>query len=136
MGREASMRGHRAIAAQRRAPPWRGPEPGPEAWRLARRRRRVSARWLPSARNSGLDRTWKSVAVHEAAITFAIASAVLTVCDYDLRRRLTSFPSYDGTIGFSTRTMDDTIGSIDYLNIPTHGMGYGTFLANCHSNLT
>jgi hypothetical protein len=33
---------------------------------------------VPSARNSGLDSTWKSVPLHAAAMTAAIASAVLT----------------------------------------------------------
>merc|ERR1719231_1505779 len=45
---------------------------------------------VPSARNSGLESTWKSVAAHEACMTLAIASTVLT-----------------GTVDFSTMIFGD-----------------------------
>merc|ERR1719473_2503432 len=47
---------------------------------------------VPSARNSGLESTWKLVPLHEAAITLAIASAVFT-----------------GTVDFSTMIFGDLL---------------------------
>ena len=48
-----------------------------------------------------------------------LSSGFVRIVRLRLTITIALFPSYDGTIGFSIHTIDDTIGISNHLNIPT-----------------